>query len=177
MGIAREELLTRIIQVVADRGFVDRSLRDIAADAGTSHRMVLYHFGSREGLISAIVDSIEASQRALLQEMATTCDTAAELVMALWRQVSSEEMRPFVRLFFESLAATAGTEAGDRLTASWLEVAEGVTPLVGEEFDPVELRLGVAVSRGLLIDVLASGDAGPATVALQRFVEMWQGHS
>ena len=40
--------------------------------------------------------------------------------------------------------------------------------------DPVEIRLGVAVTRGLLIDVLATGDATAATESLERFLEMWE---
>lgn len=170
MSDAKTELLERIIDAVAAHGMVDRSLREIAEDAGTSHRMVLYHFGSREGLVAAIVDETEARQRSLLRALAATAESPADLVMGLWEQVSSEELRPFVRLFFESLAAGSGT---DRLTSAWLEESRDLTTMVGIDFDPVELRLGIAVARGLLIDVLTSGDRGPATESLRRFVEMW----
>jgi hypothetical protein len=79
-------------------------------------------------------------------------------------------MRPFVRLFFECVAATGGKG----LTDPWLEVGEDVSSGIGAETDEDMLRLGVAVSRGLLIDVLASGDAGPATRSLERFIELWE---
>jgi AcrR family transcriptional regulator len=151
----------------------DRSLRDIASAVGTSHRMLLYHFGSREGLVAALVESVESAQRHLLRQLATDADDAAALVTALWAQVSSPELRPFVRLFFESVAATAGTDAGDRLTSPWLADSQEVSALVGTDLDPVEVRLGVAVIRGLLIDVLVSGDVEPATNALLRFVDRW----
>jgi hypothetical protein len=42
---------------------------------------------------------------------------------------------------------------------------------LGIEADDDELRLGVAVTRGLLIDVLASGDVELATRALERFLD------
>ena len=173
MGDAREMLLSRVIDEVAAHGLTDRSLRDLAAAAGTSHRMVLYHFGSRDGLVAAIVEEIEARQRAVMGELAAECTDPAELVRAMWRRVSSPELLPFVRLFFESLAAT--TRARDvSLTTPWLDDGRAVARLLGAPADPVELRLGIAVTRGLLIDVLAGGDVDAATESLERFLELWQ---
>jgi AcrR family transcriptional regulator len=173
MSDARAQLLSRLVDEVAANGLTDRSLRELATAAGTSHRMVLYHFGSREGLVAAIVDEIEARQRAAMRELAARCETAAELVRAMWQRVSAPEMRPFVRLFFESLAATA--RAGDRsLTEPWLEDALAVARLLGAPGDQAELRLGIAVTRGLLIDVIAGGDVDAATESLERFVAMWE---
>ena len=59
----------------------------------------------------------------------------------------------------------------DGLVAA-LAAAADVVERLDLDFEVVDLRLGVAVTRGLLIDVLASGDAGPATEALERFVAM-----
>ncbi len=70
--------------------------------------MLLYHFGSRAGLVSAIVESVESAQRALLAELAPDATGPHDLAMKLWRQVSAPEMLPFVRLFFECVAATGG---------------------------------------------------------------------
>jgi AcrR family transcriptional regulator len=173
MPARRAVLLDRVVGEVAVNGLGSRSLRDIAAAVGSSHRMLLYHFGSREGLVAAIVESVEASQRALLRELAATTDDPGALVLALWDQVSSPALRPFVRLFFESLAVTAGSH-GDNLTAPWLDDSTAAAGELGLTVDATEMRLGVAVTRGLLIDVLASGETEPATAALHRFVELWR---
>jgi AcrR family transcriptional regulator len=170
MSDPRGELLDRIVDDVAANGLGDRSLRDLAAAVGSSHRMLLYHFGSRPGLVAAIVDTVEARQRQLLVELAAGAPDAQSLVLALWERVSAPEVRPFVRLFFESVAASA-TPGDDHLTQTWLEGTEAVSAQVGTAFDPVAMRLGVAVVRGLLVDVLASGDVAPATTALERFVD------
>lgn len=167
----RSQLLQRLIDEVAVSGLADRSLRDIAEAAGSSHRMVLYHFGSRAGLISAIVEATEAAQRATLERLAEHAESAEELVVALWREVSSESLRPLVRLFFECVGITGGTG----LTEPWLDVAKEITERVGEEYDADRIRLGVAVTRGLLIDVLASGSTVEADRALAAFTEMWRG--
>jgi AcrR family transcriptional regulator len=169
MSDARTALLDRIALEVGEHGLADRSLRDLAQAVGTSHRMLLYHFGSRDGLVTALVERIEADQRALLVALASEVDDLGGLVMAVWRQVSSPELRPFVRLFFECVAITGG----QGLTDEWLEVAGNVAEGIGFETDRDELRLGVAVTRGLLIDVLTTGDTVAATRSLERFLRMW----
>jgi AcrR family transcriptional regulator len=45
-------------------GIADLSLRELAAAIGTSHRRLLYHFGSREGLLVAIARAVEEAERA-----------------------------------------------------------------------------------------------------------------
>ena len=59
------------------------------------------------------------------------------------------------------------------MTDPWLTVAETATDVLGEDFDPDLIRLGVAVSRGLLIDVLATDSADAATRSMEHFVAMW----
>jgi AcrR family transcriptional regulator len=172
---ARSALLTRIVDDVAAHGLGARSLRELATSVGSSHRMVLYHFGSREGLVAAIVERVEQSQRDLLRELAADTDDAGELIMALWARVSAPELRPFVRLFFEAAAARGLADAtDDGLTAPWVDASSDAAELLGIEVDPAEIRLGVAVTRGLLLDVLASGEVEPATEALRLYVEQWR---
>jgi AcrR family transcriptional regulator len=161
-----------VVADVAAQGIGDRSLREIAAAIGSSHRMLLYHFGSREGLVAAIVGAVEQAQRDVLRELATDADDAYELVRLLWDRVSSPELLPFVRLFFEALATTP-PDLVDR-TAPWLDAAAEVVADVGESFDEAEVRLGVAVTRGLLVDILMTGDRESATEALDRFVAIWR---
>ncbi|MGI9621445.1 MAG: TetR family transcriptional regulator [Acidimicrobiales bacterium] len=170
MTDATSALLERIMDEVAANGLADRSLRDIAESAGSSHRMLLYHFGNRAGLVAAIVEAAEAAQRETLMALASEAKTADELILALWHQVSSEELRPFVRLFFECVAATGG----EGLTDPWLDTADQVSEIMGEHYDADRIRLGVAVTRGLLIDVLATGSAEAATRSIEDFAEMWR---
>lgn len=172
MGIQRDELLGRIVADVATNGLGERSLRDIATSVGSSHRMVLYHFGSRDGLVAAIVGSVEAGQRQLLEEAASTAPTAgdADLIRATWARVSDPAVRPFVRLFFELVGQPA--TGGPDLTAGWLEAAAGIAEARGQALDRAGVRLGVAVTRGLLVDLVTGGDPAEATAALERFLAL-----
>jgi AcrR family transcriptional regulator len=172
MGMQRDELLGRIVSDVAAHGLGDRSLRDIAAAVGSSHRMVLYHFGSRAGLVQAIVESVEAGQRQLLADAAAAAPsaTSADLIRATWARVSDPAVRQFVRLFFE-LVGHPETDRLD-LTGTWLDEAGAVARARGQSFDPAGVRVGIAVTRGLLIDVVTGGDRDEATAALERFIEL-----
>ena len=177
----RRDLLERVMHEVALHGLADRSLRDIGTAIGSSHRMLHYHFGSRDGLVAAIVAEMEPQQRRQLRDLATTTDDPSEIMRQVWSETSSPPLRPFVRLFFEALtqalAERPGTEGFlESLTDGWLDDGAEITAQLsladGPMSDRVDLRLGVAVTRGLLIDVLASGDAGPATEAYERFIEL-----
>ncbi len=159
---------------MATNGLSDRSLRDVAASVGTSHRLLLYHFGSRPGLLTAVVERVESDQRAALRELADGLDDPVELVRALWQQVSAEAVRPLVRLFFEAIAYAAQGADAERLTGSWLDESESITAGLGIEFDAVEIRLGIAVVRGLLIDVVVTGDVAAADASLERFLQFWR---
>jgi AcrR family transcriptional regulator len=167
---AREDLLQRIVADVAANGLGDRSLRELAAAVHSSHRMLLYHFGSRDGLVAAVVELVEADQRRVLAELAATASGPAELVRALWQRVSAPEVRPFVRLFFETVAHRGVSD----LTSPWIDDSAQITASFGIPFDPTEIRLGVAVTRGLLVDVILTGEVDAATESLERFISMWE---
>jgi AcrR family transcriptional regulator len=175
---AREELLDRVIEHVAATGLADQSLRELAAGAGTSHRMLLYHFGSRAGLIAAIAAFVEDQQREALRAIAPNARSVADVQRRLWAQVSSPETAPFVRVFFDvlglALAGGPGTETfRSNLVEPWLLEAERAAGAMGSTLDRADLRVGLAVTRGLLIDLLATGDLEGVTQAHERFLERW----
>jgi AcrR family transcriptional regulator len=178
-AVAREQLLRRVMSYATSEGITGKSLREIALGVGSSHRMLLYHFGSREGLLAAIVAAMEARQRAALAELAEQAQEPTQAMLGLWQQVSSPELRPFVRLFFEVFGMVAqgapGTEGlRETLTAPWLTDAATAAEVLGVPADPAQLRLGVAVTRGLLLDLVAGADAAEVDASYRRFVELHQ---
>ena len=148
--------------------------------------MLLYHFGSREGLVAAIVFAVEAQQRALMTAADPTSDPS-DVVRDVWRRVSDPSMRPFVQLFFETaayasrqsdatgsvVAPTAGLAEAGELTALWIEDAVTLSRQMAGDADATDVRLGIAVIRGLLLDVMTGGDVAGATKSLERFLALW----
>lgn len=162
----RTALLNTVIDAVAGAGLGARSLRDIATAAGTSHRMLIHHFGSREGLLVAIVTEVEARQREVLRSLPVDETT----LPAMWRHLADPALWPFERLFFECYARGAQGEPpfdrfAARLVADWLELFPR-----GPRRD--EARLALAVVRGLLLDLVATEDRRGVDRAFARFAEL-----
>jgi AcrR family transcriptional regulator len=171
----RQKLLDRLIEVFATGGIGTRSLRDIAEVAGTSHRMLLHHFGSREELLIEIVEEVERRQAAKLVEMP---DDPADAFAAMWADLRRPELRPFERLFFECYARGAQGEAPfARLIPAavdgWLAaVSDAVNERSGGAADPALARLGLAVTRGLLLDLVATDDSDGVDAAAAVFAAL-----
>jgi AcrR family transcriptional regulator len=172
---ARERLLAAAVEQAMRGGIADLSLRELAAAIGTSHRMLLYHFGSREGLLTAVARAVEEGQRAVVSEWGITRANARRL----WQHFSDPQLWPAERLFFElyahALLARPGTEGFlDNAIEPWVAA---LTPAIAKEAGlddqtaRAEARLAVAVTRGLLLDVLATGDRVAVTEAFERYLD------
>jgi AcrR family transcriptional regulator len=170
----RDDLLRRVVAAAADGGLARRSLRDLAAQVGTSHRMLIHHFGSRDGLVAAVVESVERDQNERLGELPAD---AAEAVRASWRRFSDPSLWPIERLFFECYARGAqGEPPFDRLVPALVDqtlAAVSARADVGADEDGRAMaRLGLAVIRGLLLDLVATGNRKETTRALELFASM-----
>ena len=165
----RRELLDALVTECAANGVGGRSLRELADAVGTSHRMLLHHFGSREELLLAVVDDVERQQMALLGELASD---GASGFGAMWAHLRTPELRALERLFFECYARGAQGESpfATMLPAAvdrWLALAQ-----TDSAPDPAMARLGLAVMRGLLLDLAGTDDEDGVDAAAQRFVDL-----
>jgi AcrR family transcriptional regulator len=176
--VPRQELLDAAIDHVAGHGLTDLSLRSLAAELGTSHRMLIHHFGSKEGLWVAIVREVERRQLAVLEELVPDPSVPLEEAMrAWWRHLSDPSLWPNERLFFEvygqALQGHApATELLDNIVSSWVEPAAAIAESYGlTRADAVAYaRLGVAVTRGLLLDLLATEDRAGVDAAMDEWI-------
>ena len=63
MDSPRDTLLRAALAHVVERGLADLSLRTLAEGIGTSHRMLIYHFGSKEGLVAEVVKATVSAKK------------------------------------------------------------------------------------------------------------------
>jgi AcrR family transcriptional regulator len=178
----RDQLLVHTVEYFARHGVGDTSLRQLAEEIGTSHRMLLYHFGSREGLLSAVVEHVESEQRAHLATLlAEVGETGADPVaqgLRFWRAVTDAALI-YGPLFFElsshaMLDLPHAAALRPSLVESWLgPIAEGWA-MLGYSPDAArqQARLDLAVARGLLHDLLITGDRAAVDAAMERYVEL-----
>jgi AcrR family transcriptional regulator len=177
---ARQRLLEAVIAHIQHAGISDLSLRELAAAIGTSHRMLIYHFGSREGLLIAVVGAVEAAQRAFLVELlADPRRSRVEVMRTMWQRLVDPSLWPNERLFFElyaqALQGRPGTvEMLDDIVDAWVEPMVQLALRPGEDLESLraDARLGVAVIRGLLLDLLATRDRAAVDAAFERYVAL-----
>jgi AcrR family transcriptional regulator len=176
----RDQLLQDAIRYVAENGLTDLSLRQLAAALGTSHRMLIHHFGSKAGLWVAIVDEVERRQREVMGEILP--DPSKPLRQALWewwKHISDPALWPNIRLFYEvygqALQGRPHTATMlDGIIDDWLEPATEINIALG--LAPASARagarLGIAVTRGLLLDLVTTGDVEGVDAAMREYIEL-----
>jgi AcrR family transcriptional regulator len=173
----RDELLERAMAHALAHGVTDVSLRHLAAELGTSHRMLIHYFGSREGLLVEIVRAVEAEQRAGLAAMLADVsgNDLADIGGAFWDRLTDPSLEQAERLFFEVYGQALQGRAWavpllDGIVDDWVDAVASTLTEAGFSVDDAraEARLGVAVTRGLLLDLLATGDRAGVAAALRR---------
>jgi len=175
----KQDLLDSVLAEVARGGIGDRSLREIGAAVGTSHRMLIHHFGSREGLLTEVVRTVEADQRRFLESL----DLPPEGVLEeMWRRLSDPRLWPAERLFFECYARACRGEAPfasllPGLVDDWIDasVAHGLVWPGSPRDERARARAGLAMFRGLLLDLVATGDREGVDDAFEQFRALIEG--
>ena len=176
----RDALQAAAIEHFARNGVADTSLRALAEAIGTSHRMLIYHFGSREGLLAAVVDTVEQGARETLARMARQAvdePDATAVGLRFWREVTDEAL-VYGPLFFElsshaMLGLPHAAEMRERLVSPWLDTLEAMWRSRGVPAEQAreQSRVDLAVARGLLHDLLLAGDRAAVDAAMRRHAE------
>ena len=189
-GVGKQRLLEAVIEHFSAEGLADQSLRRIAEAVGSSHRMLLYHFGSKDGLLLEVARAVEVcTQQQLAAVGAVAGEQADEVVRRMWAYVADPELAGFERLFFalygralQGDASVAPLLQGD--IEHWLEANDALLEGAGagaefagvpREVARAHARLGLAVVRGLLLDLLATGDRAGVDAALDVFARRYAG--
>ena len=179
----KQRLLDAAIEYVSANGISDVSLRTLAAALGTSHRMLIFHFGSKEQLWVEIVQTVEQRQREVLRDiLPDPSRPVGEAMRAWWKHISDPKLWPNERLFFElygqALQGRPHTvELLDGIVEDWLDPVVEINVALGvpEPLARAHARLGVAVTRGLLLDLLATRDVKAVDDAMNAFIDIYEG--
>jgi len=122
-------------------------------------------------MLVAIVEEAERRQMALVPDLPMN---PAEGFAAMWTDLRRPELRPVERLFFECYARAAqGEKPFTRMIPgavdSWLGEVEAHADA---PYDRAMARLGLAVTRGLLLDLVATNDEAGVDAAAEAFVNL-----
>jgi AcrR family transcriptional regulator len=164
----RDELLEAAYRHVLGHGLGAMSLRPLAAAIGTSPRVLLFLFGSKEQLVRDLLARARAEELVLVEDQHEARAGLAELGSRLWDWMCREENRALLELWVEaygrSLTDPTGPWAGfARATVTdWLAILARA-----DDADEVATTAVLALLRGALLDLLATGDLERTTRAVR----------
>ncbi|HEY1653575.1 MAG TPA: TetR/AcrR family transcriptional regulator [Candidatus Tumulicola sp.] len=173
----RLALLEKAVDYVCRHGLADLSLRPLAKAIGSSPRVLLYYFGSKDELVVEIIRRGRARQRETMAHLKFSATLSPrEATRMLWRHWSSPQWEPLMRLFFE----VYGLALQDRsrfpgflegAVEEWLAALESCSTLPG--YDRADARafatMMIAGFRGFLLDLCATHDRARIDAA----VDLW----
>jgi len=169
-----EELRDSIVTYLIRHGIADLSLRPLAKAVGSSPRVLLYYFGSKEKMVVTVLAEVRQRQRAIYTQMdAATFEAACQTI---WKHMSAPDSVPLFRLFFEAygLALRHPKRYKDFLYATvedWIEFV--ARPLCREGHKRNQARalatIVLAGLRGFMLDFCTTGDRK----RLDRAVSLW----
>lgn len=172
-----DELLDAVLAYLVSHGVADVSLRPLALAVGSSPRVLLYYFGSKEALIDRALARLREKQRAAYAGMKlAAAANPREACRAIWRNLSAPASEPLFRMFFQ--AYSMGLQEPERFreflhsaVEDWLEflaaplIARGRSSAAARAYATVVL----AGFRGFVLDYSASKDRA----RLDAAVELW----
>jgi AcrR family transcriptional regulator len=176
----RLELLEKVTDDVAENGLVDFSLRRAARAAGTTHKVLLYHFDGTEDLLrQAVVTLRDRRIGNALAAITVEPATLAARVRAAWHSLRDEESQ--LRRVLDQAMGLAMYDPG-RYAAlgrgasqQYLPTLVSFCPPHWPEQRKLEVaEMILATLRGFLVDLLTSDDGTGAEAgfaALLRAVE------
>ncbi|MEV0334958.1 TetR/AcrR family transcriptional regulator [Nocardia sp. NPDC050717] len=170
----QNELLEAAYRYALEHGLADLSLRPLAAAIGSSPRVLMFLFGNKDGLVRALLTRARADELAFLDEL-TDRPASADLAAAVdqvWRWLAAPGHRPLLRLWSEAYARSLVEPDGPWSGFARATVDDWLTLLA--RFQPagdsavIDRTLALAVLRGCLLDLLATGDEARVTAAVDR---------
>ncbi|CAG2145869.1 TetR/AcrR family transcriptional regulator [Cupriavidus numazuensis] len=171
------QLLDAATAEVLANGLGDLSLRNMADALGTSHRMLIYYFGSADGFWQALLHRIRHAEQDARQRVIVDGMDPQAAMEAAWERYSAPAYLPIMQLLFEIYGKAIHDR--ERFSGFLDDVIGSWATMLTERFresmglDEAEARLRarveVAMMRGLLLDLVTTGDREGTTAALKYF--------
>lgn len=174
------EIRARILDACADHALahgLPERLEPLAEASGTSTRMLIYHFGTRDALLRETLGEARRRQRELYGALLAPRpdEPYVTTLRQAWRTMTGPAGQPYLRMFGKLRDAD-----GQRLwpcfrreaTTDWLEPLEDGLRSMGR---PELSTLVLAVIRGLILDLESTGDAERAGQAFEEFLTVLAG--
>jgi AcrR family transcriptional regulator len=172
----RAELLDAITDYAAEHGFSELTWRPVAAALGVTPNTLVHHFGTKEQMFQAVLQRLRGRLVAGIDEMLAGPADLATAARTAWEWTSDPERSSEFRLFFAVYgralqAPRQFAEFLDQVVADWMS---SLCEVQGPDIEPAtaarRATLVIATIRGLLLDLLATGEHDRVQDAAQAFL-------
>lgn len=170
----KEELLEQCLAAAIEAGALDSSINAIARKIGTSGRMLVYHFGSKQELERQLIGLLETRLREKLWSFQGIsigeAASPAESLLAMWSHLTSPEMHGLLKLTME---LNQRAIQGDSETQHFLEQEsqKWVDSLFDLTNDKTTALSIFHVFQGAILDFLTTGNAQRGHQSIKAFTE------
>lgn len=172
----KHELLERCLMATIEVGSLDSSINAIAKRIGTSGRMLVYHFGSKQELERQLISLLEQRLREQLWSVCQAADsegadTLTTPLLAMWQRLTSPEMNGLVKL---SMSLSQQAMRGDveaqgfleRESQQWIVFLSEITK---DDESAVAL---LHLFQGAILDFLTTGNIVRGQQTIKRFTSV-----
>ncbi|MGB6486730.1 MAG: TetR/AcrR family transcriptional regulator [Steroidobacteraceae bacterium] len=173
----KQELVDATIAYLLQHGLADLSLRPLAKAAGSSARLLIYHFGSKERLLAEVLEALQGRLRNSFSELLAvrTGEDGEPPLKTFWKWATAKRNFASLRLLYElQILAAQNPESYGRYlrrnSREWIELVQ--TALPAEERSAALATLLVAVFDGLFLELMSTGDRRRTSEALDEFIRI-----
>ncbi|WP_405146622.1 TetR/AcrR family transcriptional regulator [Nocardia salmonicida] len=170
----RTRLLEAAGDYVIENGMSDLSLRPLARELGVTTTTLVHHFGSRDQLLTAIIGQVRDRMRRAVDPQGATDSHPHALMSRAWQWMSDPEHAPLYRLLFEIYGNALQQPQKFQpflahIVEDWLPILTDTFEAAGDDHDTAVAKatLAIAIARGLLLDLLTTGDTDRITTAFE----------
>ncbi|MCW2788454.1 MAG: TetR/AcrR family transcriptional regulator [Aeromicrobium sp.] len=166
----KEELAEAATDHALEHGLIGLSLRPLAAAIGTSDRMLIYHFGSKDELVAAVLATSNERSIAIIQALPPS-PSVHQAVVDLWAAFGDPQLQRCQRMYVEAAAlglfgrepyATSVVDSNN----GWMAAMTAHLHASGadEEQAPAMAAVVDATFNGLMLDRPLEGDEVPRQI-------------
>ncbi|HEY8601185.1 MAG TPA: TetR/AcrR family transcriptional regulator [Thermomicrobiales bacterium] len=174
----REELEAAVADYLLAQGMADVSLRAVAKGLGISTYPLIYHFGSKDGLVTAALATIEERQQGMITDWMHEQPerSLGEIIRRYWDWATREEMLPYHRLYFEiyGLALRYPGRFDEFMARGgarpWTKFLREAVRNAGMADAEMIVSLMIATVAGVLLVFLTDGDREQATRTIEAML-------
>jgi AcrR family transcriptional regulator len=170
----RDEIVEAAYRYVLEAGLAGASLRPLAEAVGSSTGVLRFLFGSKDGVVAAVLRRARDEELAMLATIPARADLG-EVARSVWSWLADPGHRGLLRLWVESYAASLQDDAGpwagfaQSTVRDWLAVLARAQPAAvrNTAAGRAERTAVLAGLRGAMLDLLATGDRARTTRAVE----------